>query len=115
VTESRSSWPDPRLDQLERRVGEIDHRSYSSAQEVIAIGGRINNLGQELRKEIEDVQYELGPNGAVGRLSTTLAAITGEPVAERRLRREAILTLAIGSAIGALIVSGVIYLASSVH
>jgi hypothetical protein len=101
-----SAWPSDRLDELAARVDRMDRQGSIA---LTAFRGEVHTMNEQLRSDMRAVQHELGDDGAVGRLRTTLAAAVGEPLAERRLMWQGIRQVAIGSAIAAISVALLLY------
>jgi hypothetical protein len=103
---NESSWPPDRLDELAKRIERMDQHGSLA---LVAFKGEVHAMNEKLRSDLRAVQHELGDDGAVGRLRTTLAAAVGEPLAERRLMWQGIRQVAIGSAIAAISVALILY------
>ncbi len=82
VDEMRTEWPDGRLDSLERRVDQAATKT------------EMGDLRRELRERTESMKRDVG---AVGKKIDNLM---GDPVAEGRAKRTAIIVGAIGALTG---------------
>ena len=104
----RTRWNDERLDEMSTRVAELSRVPVVLAE----MKGEHESLKTDLSAKTENLQHELqAEDGAVGRLHGALRSLTGDPVADKRHRRDALVLACVGSFVGALGASIIFFIA----
>lgn len=84
-------WPDSRLDEFSRR---IDGRLGEMSRRIDVTDAKINGMPGDVRtltSEVASLKREVtSPDGAVGKLTSKIDEMIGNPIAERRQRSQAL-------------------------
>ena len=97
VSESRTEWGDRRLDELAHRVESIQS-SAATKSDLEALRKSQEWQTKELRREL--TERAQGVNANVDRVGRKVDELVGDPVSEKRQRRQAIFMACCGALAG---------------